>query len=190
MQIPALGLIKLSFMFFYKRIFAKGKGAAFKATINGFVGLIIIWIIGFFFGYLFVCKAHPSNYWTSLYNEKLYCNNSTQLHLGNAISDLIFDFLIIAFPIPLVWSYLFWRLYEGSITDWGLGLVTAHVARPKDWCYWDLCVGDSVSSNSSSFGFNLIDSHRKALLRRQPREWSYTFRASMPNMWRKATSTV
>ncbi|KAL2045433.1 hypothetical protein ABVK25_012097 [Lepraria finkii] len=104
MQIPALGLIKLSFMFFYKRIFAKGKGAAFKATINGFVGLIIIWIIGFFFGYLFVCKAHPSNYWTSLYNEKLYCNNSTQLHLGYAISDFIFDFLIIAFPIPLVWS--------------------------------------------------------------------------------------
>ncbi|KAK3174659.1 hypothetical protein OEA41_001905 [Lepraria neglecta] len=104
MQIPALGLIKLSFMFFYKRIFAKGKGAAFKATINGFVGLIIIWIIGFFFGYLFVCKAHPSHYWTSLYNQKLYCNNSTQLHLGYAISDFIFDFLIIAFPIPLVWS--------------------------------------------------------------------------------------
>ncbi|CAD6578657.1 MAG: hypothetical protein ASARMPREDX12_008926 [Alectoria sarmentosa] len=106
MQIPCLGLIKLSFMFFYQRIFAKGKGKAFKGIIHGMVSLIICWIVAFFFSYLFLCKRHPSFYWTSLANEKEYCNNSTQLHLGYAISDFIFDVAILIFPMPFieVWS--------------------------------------------------------------------------------------
>lgn len=104
MQIPCLGLIKLSFMLFFKRIFAKGKGKAFSGVIHGIVGLIVCWIIAFFFSYLFVCKTHPSYYWDSLFNEKEYCNNSTQLHLGYAISDFLFDVGILLFPMPLVWS--------------------------------------------------------------------------------------
>lgn len=103
MQIPCLGLIKLSFLLFYKRIFAKGKGKAFRGIINGMVGLAIGWVVAFFFGYLFVCKTHPSYYWTLLANEKEYCNNSTQLHLGYAISDFLFDVAILQFPMPLVW---------------------------------------------------------------------------------------
>ena len=106
MQIPSLGLIKISFLFFYKRIFAKGKGAGFKNLIHGLVGLITAWVISFFFGNLFVCKTHPSYYWTSLgtplANEKSYCIDSAQLHIAYAITDFIFDILIITFPIPLV----------------------------------------------------------------------------------------
>lgn len=103
MQIPCLGLIKLSFMLFFKRIFAKGKGKAFSGVIHAIVGLIVCWIIAFFFSYLFLCTTNPSYYWTSLFNEKEYCNNSTQLHLGYAISDFLFDVGILLFPMPLVW---------------------------------------------------------------------------------------
>lgn len=89
-------------MFFYWRIFVKGKGPVFKGVIYGIMALIVVWIIGFFFGYLFVCRANPSNYWTSLENELLYCNNSTVLHLGYSISDFLFDIIILLFPVPLV----------------------------------------------------------------------------------------
>ncbi|KAF6231634.1 hypothetical protein HO173_010166 [Letharia columbiana] len=102
MQIPRLALIKLSFMLFYKRIFAKGKGKAFKGLIHGMVGLIVCWIIAFSFNHLFVCKAHRSHYWTSLANEKEDCNNSTRLHLGYARSDFCFDVAILLIPMPLI----------------------------------------------------------------------------------------
>ena len=110
MQIPTLGLIKLSFIFFYRRIFVKGKGAIFNALTYSIVALIVLWMIGFFFAYLFLCKTHASYYWTSLMAEKEHCNNSNSLHLGYAISDFLFDVIIILFPVPLVRESRRWMM--------------------------------------------------------------------------------
>ena len=106
MQIPALGLVKLSFMFFYRRIFNNGRGKVFANLTWGLIAVIITWIIGFFFAYVFICKGHPSYYWLSLADETAYCVNSTNLHLGYAISDFLLDFIILLFPMPLVWKEL------------------------------------------------------------------------------------
>lgn len=152
MQIPCLGLVKLSFMFFYKRIFAKGKDKAFKAVIYMSVGLIIIWIIGFFFGYLFLCKTHQSNYWTSLFNEKKYCNNSTQLHLGYAISDFLFDVAILVFPVPLVWSlHLSTGRKIGVIGIFALGLFTVAASVTRMVIYIQSLDAEYVAKSDIDF---------------------------------------
>ena len=66
------------------------------------LGLILVWGIGYFFSFLFVCKTHPTAYWTTLAREKQLCVNSVILHNSYGVSDLILDVMIILLPVPWV----------------------------------------------------------------------------------------
>lgn len=102
MYFPALGFIKLSFLFFYRRIFIKSASRHFRIISLSVILIVTIWILGFFFSYLFACKSHMSYYWTSTIKEEHYCVNAKKLHLGYSISDVLLDIIIIVIPIPLV----------------------------------------------------------------------------------------
>lgn len=104
MYFPALGCVKLSFLFFYRRIFSKGRGLPFRVFTLSVIIMVIIWIVGFFFSYLVACKSHAEYNWTSLTLSNHYCLDATKLHLGYSISDFLLDAVIIAIPIPLVWQ--------------------------------------------------------------------------------------
>jgi len=104
MQILSLGCVKLSFLFFYRRIFNTGHG---KTIFNYFnltmIAIIIMWTLGFFFGYLFECGT---NFWAYYGGSQAYevanCVKTTILNNAFAISDMLTDLIIIVTPIPFV----------------------------------------------------------------------------------------
>ena len=102
MQIPALTAIKASFVFFYRRIFNTGQKKFFDRMTIAVIGLVVVWGIGYFFSFLFICKTHPTAYWTTLGREKELCVNTVFLHNSYGVSDLILDVIIILLPVPWV----------------------------------------------------------------------------------------
>lgn len=101
MQVPALTLIKLSCMFFYRRVFRAGGSRLFDLAMFTIVAIIVVWAISFFFAFLFMCGTHFDYLWTSLANETK-CAKTMTLQNGFAISDVITDLLVLLFPLPLV----------------------------------------------------------------------------------------
>ena len=102
MQILELGLVKLSFLFFYRRVFVT------LTTKNGAMGLLnlsmilimLVWCIGFFFAYLFVCGTDFYAYYgRNQVFEKQHCVQTTMLNTAFASSDVIADFIILVMPI-------------------------------------------------------------------------------------------
>ena len=103
MQVPALASVKLSFLFFYRRIFNTGSIRTFNVLSMGLVVIVTCWAISFFFAYVFVCKGHFSAFYESTQAvEALYCVHTTPLNNSFAISDVITDLMIILLPIPQV----------------------------------------------------------------------------------------
>jgi hypothetical protein len=107
LQIPALGAVKLSFVFFYRRIFTKNAAPKFNIATWFMIGLIIAWTLSFFFAITFICGTDFSAYWTSTTVEKANCVDTDALHNAFAVSDVITDLLIITLPIPMVCESLF-----------------------------------------------------------------------------------
>ncbi|MCJ1459034.1 hypothetical protein MMC28_009411 [Mycoblastus sanguinarius] len=97
------GLMACSCMFFYRRVFRAGGTKIFDAMMFSVVAVIVIWTVSFFFALPFGCRLHFDYLWTSLANEAK-CVKSLELQNGFAISDVITDFLVLIFPIPLVWK--------------------------------------------------------------------------------------
>ncbi|KAF2114302.1 hypothetical protein BDV96DRAFT_600288 [Lophiotrema nucula] len=102
LMLPANGLIKLSTVFLYRRIFLVGKGSAFGITSTA-VGLIcLLWTIAFFFATVFGCGTHVDRAWGTL-ADIMSCNTNMRLD-AMMISDLITDVMVWALPIPVVWG--------------------------------------------------------------------------------------
>lgn len=94
--------MKLSFVFFYRRIFPRKVAKIFNVVSLTMIGIILVWTIAFFFSILFICGTDFSAYWTSTIVEKEHCVNTNMLHNAFAISDVITDIMIITLPIPMV----------------------------------------------------------------------------------------
>lgn len=101
MQVLALCFVKLSCMFFYRRVLQSGSTKIFDAMMFTVVAIIIAWAVSFFFAFVFECGIHFNYLWTSLANEAK-CAKTSELQNGFAISDVITDFIVLIFPIPLV----------------------------------------------------------------------------------------
>ena len=99
---PALALIKLSCVLFYKRVFSKGSGRVVNAALHALTALIVVWGCGFFFGWLFGCGTHFDYYWTSQENQLKCPADLAKINLSLAISNFLIDCIIIVFPIPLI----------------------------------------------------------------------------------------
>ena len=102
MQVPALTSIKLSFMFFYRRIFGSAGGKTVNITSWVLITLITGWGLAYFFATLFICPGHPDAYWTSLVALKKDCIDTVMLHNSSGVTDVTLDVLVILFPIPWV----------------------------------------------------------------------------------------
>jgi len=99
---PVFGLIKMSAILFYKRIFAIRR---FNLVANGAFLLVLAWTIIAFFGFLFSAKG-VSSYWTTqpqFENTEYNFNFTTFLTAMNSI-DIVLDVLILCLPLPMVWD--------------------------------------------------------------------------------------
>ena len=99
LQVIILGTIKLSVIFFYRRIF---RGKLFDYYSKGMIAVVCAWSTAFFFTVFFECGTHFEYLWSTLLNLLTHCTNDLMYLKAYAISDVITDGLILAMPIPLV----------------------------------------------------------------------------------------
>ena len=104
MQVLQLGAIKLSFVFFFRRIFVVNKSSRFAHVTTAMIVVISLWIIAFFFGFLLACKDHTSTWWNAASQNS--CFNFLAFENGFALSDSLMDVMIMAMPVPMVGSFL------------------------------------------------------------------------------------
>ena len=92
-------MIKLSVLFFYRRIFNVHK--RFHIYNNLMIALTIAWGIAFTFAEIFGCGTNPSSQWQSPDNPGT-CINLTWLNFAFSISDTLGDILIVIMPYPCI----------------------------------------------------------------------------------------
>ncbi|KAI9692292.1 MAG: hypothetical protein M1822_006523 [Bathelium mastoideum] len=97
----AYGLVKLSILFFYRRIF---RVDSFRRVNNVIIAFVASWAITYFFVTLFECGVHPAVLWAgSKAAQDATCIDTSHLLLSFAITDVITDFLVLVLPIREVW---------------------------------------------------------------------------------------
>ena len=102
MSIPALGFVKLSFLFFYRRIFCVTKKSATGMVTMTMIVLTAAWTISYFFAMFFACRTNFGAWWGSVVSLMTRCVKTFDLLYSLAITDFVFDAIIIMIPIPLV----------------------------------------------------------------------------------------
>lgn len=106
-QVVELGLVKLSILFYYRRVFYSPliHRDPFEIIIWLLVGVTIAWSVGFFFALLFKCSVHVTAEWGNVYDLITVCGvRSFRIEYGLAVSDFIIDLFVIILPIPKVCS--------------------------------------------------------------------------------------
>ena len=95
---PAVGIIKISTLLLFARIF---QGRNF---------IRILWAVGFFIStytliimllLIFQCKS-IKGFWDS--NLEAGCMSSTKVLVAMAVLNIITDFLVVCLPLPLLWK--------------------------------------------------------------------------------------
>lgn len=97
MQALQLGLIKLSFVVFFRRIFVTSSRTTFSIISWVVIGLLIAWTTTYFLGFLFACGGHFERWFVTQPPCLGYA------YYGSFIcSDAVMDFMVILMPIPMV----------------------------------------------------------------------------------------
>jgi hypothetical protein len=101
-MIIAYGFIKLSIIFFYRRLFLILRWSAFDIISLAYIVIIIIWALTSLFVFLFVCGSKIYLQWGPLAETRDQCGDLFAVELGLVISDLVTDVMIITLPMPIV----------------------------------------------------------------------------------------
>ncbi|KAF2692091.1 hypothetical protein K458DRAFT_381916 [Lentithecium fluviatile CBS 122367] len=104
MIVPALCLIKLSFLAFYKRIFCVQKLATVRYIINTLMIFVILWGLAYWLVHLFICGTNFNAFWSSFEDLRTKCIESLKMELSFSITDFITDSIILIMPMPLLWQ--------------------------------------------------------------------------------------
>jgi len=104
LQILGMGFTKLSFVTFYRRIFATGSGASPLFDISSRIVIVILsmWMTAFFFDFVFICGSHFSARWMDEEELSKFCPANHPSELGLAVSDFVTDAMVLLLPIPMV----------------------------------------------------------------------------------------
>jgi hypothetical protein len=105
MSIVDLSLIKLSFLFFFARVFIYDKSnlrSIRNMSIFLMILLITIWGLGFSITYLAACQDNFALHWDA--GDTTQCINTFWMLYALAISDTAMDCITIIIPIPLIWK--------------------------------------------------------------------------------------
>lgn len=97
-----LGLIKASFIMFYRRTFYVGQRNWFSVFTAFILGFILVWSITFCLIYVLYCGSYVSAIWGKVIGIITYCAHSFQFQQAFAVTDFIMDFIVILAPVPLV----------------------------------------------------------------------------------------
>ena len=98
----AYGFIKLSILFFYRRMFITRTASKFDIATKVAIVLTAVWATIFFLLQLFICGRYISLNWGPLINWATRCLDFYKYNDALFVSDLITDLIVICLPIPLV----------------------------------------------------------------------------------------
>ena len=98
---PAFGFIKLSLLFFYKRIFAPWR--IFRILNYVMVGVVVVWFLSFMTADLLICGSHPEYSWLIDQTIALHhCGNKGILLLMFGATSVLTDLLVLLLPLLYV----------------------------------------------------------------------------------------
>jgi len=100
--IPALCLIKLSFLVFYKRLFSPQKISKIRYIISALMVFIILWGLAYTLIHLFICGTNFSAFWESYTSLRTKCVETLKMEYSFGVTDFISDFTIFVLPMPMV----------------------------------------------------------------------------------------
>jgi hypothetical protein len=100
MNVICLGIVKLSVLFLYRRLFAISRHFNTTSIIIGV--LVFLWAFGFLLSYIFQCGTNLWAAWTSLSTIEQYCDNDSAQTVSFCITDIVTDIMILITPIPMI----------------------------------------------------------------------------------------
>lgn len=99
MQIVTLMILKLSLLFFYRRVF---RGRFFDVASWTLIGFVIAWAIAFFIAILAACGTNMRARFSTLGALREDCVDTFVLSVCLVVFDVFVDLGIMILPIPLV----------------------------------------------------------------------------------------
>ncbi|KAI9835786.1 MAG: hypothetical protein M1838_005222 [Thelocarpon superellum] len=96
-----IGAVKLSILFFYKRVFAIDPRT--RTILFILMSVIVAWVVAYFFAMLAQC-APVQYFWTRAAGAEGQCDNTYALYISENIFNVITDVFIYVFPMPIVWA--------------------------------------------------------------------------------------
>lgn len=111
----AYGCIKISVLFFYRRLFVNGTSTNRDIVTKVAIGIAAAWTMTFFLLQLFMCGQHIAWNWGPFIVLET-CVDGFKYNNALFTSDLITDILVICLPIPYV-DYPFNSESDGNLTD-------------------------------------------------------------------------
>lgn len=105
LMIAAYGFIKLSIIFFYRRIFITSKSDRFNLITIICACVVVAWTLAYIFAVALDCGTHWVAHWGSVADLFAYCHGGfevQQIVESLFITDLVTDVIIIALPMPRV----------------------------------------------------------------------------------------
>ena len=111
-----IGLLKLSVVFFYRRIF---RGKIFNILSWATIGFTIVWVFVFTIAYGTACRNHFAANWESIATLKEECADNFRLLVVYSITDVAVDLLVMFMPMPMVSIVASgeWEAYENNGVD-------------------------------------------------------------------------
>ncbi|KAF2440858.1 hypothetical protein P171DRAFT_434607 [Karstenula rhodostoma CBS 690.94] len=141
--IAGLGLVKLSVVFLYRRIFNVVR--TFDLYSLSFVVLLAAWTIAFLFANVFQCGTHLSALWGDADSILRYCKVSGPASYGFVVSDIITDILVLVSPVPIVWHMKVSTARKLGITGvFGLGLLSTAAACGRLYTFLEAIHNDKT----------------------------------------------
>ena len=123
-MIPGNGLIKLSALFLYRRIFVVHKNLPFDIITKVMIVICSLWAAGFLLAQIFGCGRKFDNPFKAL-AEVSSCNTNIRLD-ALMISDLATDIIVWILPIPVVSDSNDIIQLPRSLTDESSGMGAQH----------------------------------------------------------------
>ncbi|CAG8974633.1 hypothetical protein HYALB_00009811 [Hymenoscyphus albidus] len=130
MQPLALGCIKSSFIFFYRRIFNVGPHkSVFNVLSIVAVVIMVIWMLGFFLAVMLICPGNVPAYWGPSAGRAKFCWPTTKFLYTLCWSDVATDLIVLVMPIPSVGFNYFYSFSTLLMVVTGTEATFAHTKK-------------------------------------------------------------
>ncbi|KAH8896402.1 hypothetical protein GQ53DRAFT_819509 [Thozetella sp. PMI_491] len=110
----ANGCYKASILFFYRHVFVV-TNRTFGHVVTVSIVIIMAWMIGYFFTFLFQCGTEVYWQWAIPAEDIAHCEHQISISLSLCISDFATDVIILLMPAPLVWQMNMSRLRKLAV---------------------------------------------------------------------------